>query len=125
MVRVRLVEADAKASPEPGAAPAAPRWQLDQLPQAQAALVSLDPNDGAVRALVGGFSYAGNMYNRVTQARRQHRPSLKPFLYAAALARGLSSAERRVGEECVRRCTCRGEACPSKTNTEQPSNKRH
>ena len=68
------------------------RWQLDQLPQAQAALVSLDPNTGALRALVGGFSFAGNKFNRATQARRQPGSSFKPFLYAAAMERGFNPA---------------------------------
>jgi penicillin-binding protein 1A len=68
------------------------RYQLDQLPLAQAALVSLDPEDGAIRALVGGFSFAGNKFNRATQARRQPGSSFKPFLYAAAMERGFNPA---------------------------------
>ena len=88
MVRVRRIEAAAR----DGEAQPAPRWQLDQLPLAQAALVSLDPNNGALRALVGGFSYAGNKFNRATQARRQPGSSFKPFLYAAALERGFTPA---------------------------------
>ena len=93
MVRVRQVEAEAGAdAKKAGEEAAAPRWQLDQLPLAQAALVSLDPNNGALRALVGGFSYAGNKFNRATQARRQPGSSFKPFLYAAALERGFTPA---------------------------------
>src|SRR5690606_5021125 len=46
-------------------------WQLDQLPRAQTALVSLDPENGALLALTGGFSFAGSKFNRATQARRQ------------------------------------------------------
>jgi penicillin-binding protein 1A len=61
-----------------------PGYTLDQLPRAQSALVSLEPDTGALRALVGGFSYAGNKFNRATQARRQPGSSFKPFLYAAA-----------------------------------------
>jgi penicillin-binding protein 1A len=88
LVRVlRVVEAT-----EAKDAAVAPRWQLDQLPQAQAALVSLDPQNGALRALVGGFSFAGNKFNRATQARRQPGSSFKPFLYAAALERGFNPA---------------------------------
>jgi penicillin-binding protein 1A len=79
--------ADAAAKPA-----AAPSWQLDQLPQAQAALVSLNPENGALRALVGGFSFAGNKFNRATQARRQPGSSFKPFLYAAAMERGFNPA---------------------------------
>ena len=71
---------------------AAPAWVIDQLPRAQAALVSLDADNGALRALVGGFSYAGNKFNRATQAKRQPGSSFKPFLYAAAFERGFNPA---------------------------------
>jgi len=71
---------------------AAPVWVIDQLPRAQAALVSLDADNGALRALVGGFSYAGNKFNRATQAKRQPGSSFKPFLYAAAFERGFNPA---------------------------------
>jgi penicillin-binding protein 1A len=67
-------------------------WQLDQLPRAQAALVSLNAQTGAIRALIGGFSFSGNEFNRATQARRQPGSSFKPFLYAAAFERGYSPA---------------------------------
>jgi penicillin-binding protein 1A len=66
--------------------------QLVQLPEAQAALVALNPNDGAVAALVGGFDYFANRYNRATQARRQPGSSFKPFLYSAALEDGFTPA---------------------------------
>jgi penicillin-binding protein 1A len=86
LVRVRKV-VDPKAEPgTPG------HWQLDQLPQAQAALVSLDRDNGALLALVGGFSFAANKFNRATQARRQPGSSFKPFLYAAAMERGFNPA---------------------------------
>ena len=65
---------------------------LAQLPQAQAALVALDPNDGAIAALVGGFDYFENKFNRVTQARRQPGSGFKPFLYSAALENGFTPA---------------------------------
>ena len=65
---------------------------LDQLPRAQAALVSLEADNGALRALAGGFSFAGNKFNRATQARRQPGSSFKPFLYAAAFERGFNPA---------------------------------
>ena len=71
---------------------AAPQWAIDQLPRGQAALVSLDADNGAIRALVGGFSFAGNKFNRATQARRQPGSSFKPFVYAAALERGFNPA---------------------------------
>ncbi|RBF32504.1 peptidase, partial [Xanthomonas oryzae pv. oryzae] len=56
------------------------------------ALVSLDANNGALRALVGGFSFAGNKFNRATQARRQPGSSFKPFVYAAAFEKGFNPA---------------------------------
>ncbi len=59
--------------------------QLGQIPEAQGALVALDPQDGAVAALIGGFDYFSNAYNRVTQAHRQPGSGFKPFLYSAAL----------------------------------------
>ena len=65
---------------------------LAQIPQAQAALVSLQPEDGAVRALVGGFSFGLNKFNRATQAQRLPGSSFKPFVYAAAFERGFSPA---------------------------------
>jgi penicillin-binding protein 1A len=63
---------------------------LAQLPEAQGALVALDPNDGAIAALVGGFDYFDNKFNRVTQARRQPGSGFKPFLYSAALENGFT-----------------------------------
>ena len=66
--------------------------QLAQLPEAQSALVALDPNDGAIAALVGGFDYFDNKFNRVTQARRQPGSGFKPFLYSAALENGFTPA---------------------------------
>jgi len=62
--------------------------QLAQIPEAESALVALDPNNGAIMSLVGGFDYFGSQgkYNRVTQARRQPGSGFKPFMYAAAMA---------------------------------------
>jgi penicillin-binding protein 1A len=65
-------------------------WELTQLPQVEAALVSVESNTGAVRALVGGFDYGRNKYNNVTQAQRQPGSSFKPFVYSASLERGYS-----------------------------------
>jgi penicillin-binding protein 1A len=59
--------------------------QLAQVPEAQSALVSLDPEDGGIGALVGGFDYFSNKYNRVIQARRLPGSGFKPFLYSGAL----------------------------------------
>jgi penicillin-binding protein 1A len=66
--------------------------QLGQVPEAQSALVSLDPEDGAISALVGGFDYFTNKYNRVIQARRLPGSGFKPFLYSAALENGFTPA---------------------------------
>ena len=66
--------------------------QLAQLPEAQSALVALDPNDGGVVALVGGFDYFSNKYNRVTQMKRLPGSGFKPFLYSAALENGFTPA---------------------------------
>ena len=65
---------------------------LDQVPRGQSALVSLDANNGALRALVGGYSFAGNKFNRATQARRQPGSSFKPFVYSAAFEKGFNPA---------------------------------
>lgn len=64
--------------------------QLAQLPEAQSALVALDPNDGAIVSLVGGFDYFNNKFNRAIQARRQPGSGFKPFLYSAALENGFT-----------------------------------
>ncbi len=66
--------------------------QLVQIPEAQAALVSLDPTDGSVSALVGGFDYFSNKYNRAVQAKRQPGSGFKPFLYSSALENGFTAA---------------------------------
>lgn len=66
--------------------------QLAQIPEAEGALISIDPSQGAIRALVGGFSYGLNKYNRVIQADRQPGSAFKPFIYSAALANGLTPA---------------------------------
>ncbi|HWR96597.1 MAG TPA: penicillin-binding protein 1A [Arenimonas sp.] len=65
-------------------------YRLAQIPAAQAALVSLQPEDGALRAIVGGFSYSTSNFNRVTSAKRQPGSSFKPFVYAASFDRGYS-----------------------------------
>jgi penicillin-binding protein 1A len=68
------------------------RWQIVQLPAVESALVSVDPRDGAIRALVGGFDFNRNQYNHVTQALRQPGSSFKPFIYSAALEKGFTAA---------------------------------
>jgi penicillin-binding protein 1A len=69
-----------------------PQWRLAQLPEVEAALVSLHPKDGAITALVGGFDFNRNKFNRVTQAWRQPGSSFKPFIYSAALEKGYTLA---------------------------------
>jgi penicillin-binding protein 1A len=66
--------------------------QLAQVPEAQAALVSVNPTDGSIISLVGGFDYFSNKYNRVTQAKRLPGSAFKPFLYSAALENGFTPA---------------------------------
>ncbi len=67
-------------------------WHLTQLPKAQAALVSMDANNGAILSLVGGFNFNQSKFNRVTQATRQPGSNFKPFIYTAALANGYTPA---------------------------------
>jgi penicillin-binding protein 1A len=66
--------------------------QFVQVPEAQSALVSIDPHDGAIGALVGGFDFYQSRFNRVTQARRQPGSAFKPFVYAAAFDKGFTPA---------------------------------
>ncbi len=67
-------------------------WSIAQVPKVEAALVSVDPANGAIRALVGGFDYTANKFNHVTQALRQPGSSFKPFVYSAALEKGFTPA---------------------------------
>ena len=67
-------------------------WQIVQIPQVEASFVSIDPQDGAIRSLVGGFDFNRNQFNHVTQAWRQPGSSLKPFIYSAALEKGFTPA---------------------------------
>lgn len=65
-------------------------WQLGQIPAANSALVSLNSDNGAIEAIVGGFSYEQSKFNRATQSLVQVGSSIKPFIYAAALEKGLT-----------------------------------
>ncbi len=67
-------------------------YKLAQEPSVQSSLVAIDPNNGKILAMVGGFNFQDNMYNRATQAIRQAGSSFKPFLYAAALEKGMTAA---------------------------------
>ncbi len=71
---------------------AAGTWALAQVPDAQSAVVSMDPLDGAITSLAGGFDFATSKFNRVTQANRQPGSSFKPFIYSAALENGNTAA---------------------------------
>ncbi len=68
------------------------RVSLTQLPEAQAAMVALEPNNGGIKALVGGFDYRQSRFNRVTQATRQPGSNFKPFIYTTALKTGFTPA---------------------------------
>ncbi len=65
-------------------------WEITQLPEVEGAFVSVDPRDGSIKALVGGFDFAKNKFNHVTQAWRQPGSSFKPFIYSAALEKGFT-----------------------------------
>lgn len=67
-------------------------YLLSQLPEASSALVSLDPNDGRIKAIVGGYSFEQSQFNRAVQAKRQVGSNIKPFIYSAALNNGYTLA---------------------------------
>jgi penicillin-binding protein 1A len=67
-------------------------WEITQLPEVEGALIALNPKDGAIKALVGGFDFVKNKFNHVTQAWRQPGSSFKPFIYSAALEKGFTPA---------------------------------
>ena len=65
-------------------------WEITQLPEVEGAFVAIDPRDGSIKALVGGFDFTKNKFNHVTQAWRQPGSSFKPFIYSAALEKGFT-----------------------------------
>ncbi len=67
-------------------------WEITQLPEVEGAFVAIDPRDGSIKALVGGFDFENNKFNHVTQAWRQPGSSFKPFIYSAALEHGITPA---------------------------------
>jgi penicillin-binding protein 1A len=67
-------------------------WSITQMPEVESAFVAANTDDGAIRALVGGFDFNRNKFNHVTQAWRQPGSSFKPFIYSASLEKGLSPA---------------------------------
>ena len=88
LIRIQLREVKGKKKGEA----AQELWHLTQIPEAQGALVSVNPNNGAIVSLVGGFNFYHNKFNRVTQAVRQPGSNIKPFIYTAALANGFTPA---------------------------------
>ncbi len=70
--------------------PAKNTWSVTQLPEVEGAFVAIDPRDGAIRSLVGGFDFEKNKFNHVTQAWRQPGSGFKPFIYSAALEKGFT-----------------------------------
>ena len=68
------------------------KWKLSQVPTVQGALIALDPEDGAIKAEVGGFSFSRSKFNRVVQSARQPGSSFKPFFYSAAFEHGFTPA---------------------------------
>ncbi|HAU1652111.1 TPA: penicillin-binding protein 1A [Legionella pneumophila] len=67
-------------------------WQLAQIPEAESAMVAMNPKNGAIEVLVGGFNFSKSKFNRATQSSRQPGSSFKPFVYAAALNNGYNLA---------------------------------
>ncbi|KQP23223.1 penicillin-binding protein 1A [Pseudorhodoferax sp. Leaf267] len=67
-------------------------WDITQLPEVEGAFVAMDPRDGSIKALVGGFDFQKNKFNHATQAWRQPGSSFKPFIYSAALEKGFTPA---------------------------------
>ncbi|GAB4393154.1 MAG: penicillin-binding protein 1A [Gammaproteobacteria bacterium] len=67
-------------------------WELAQVPKVNGALIALNPHNGAIKALVGGFDFQHSKFNRITQAERQAGSAFKPFIYSAALAKGFTLA---------------------------------
>ena len=97
MVQKALTDKSGKSKFKPGIVvrlnkDAKGNWQVLQLPIVEAALISVNPADGAIRALVGGFNFGRNKFNHVIQAWRQPGSSFKPFIYSAALEKGLTPA---------------------------------
>lgn len=68
------------------------KWRLSQVPLPSSAIVAIDPHNGAIRSLVGGYSFSQSQFNRATQAKRQVGSNIKPFIYSAALEHGYTLA---------------------------------
>jgi len=93
---VRVLQVEDETAADEGAAEEGPKaeekWRLAQIPAVQGALVSVDPQNGAVKALTGGYDYFHSKFNRAVQAKRQPGSGFKPFIYSTALAAGYSPA---------------------------------
>ena len=85
LIRVKTVEVEVEKKKQRA-------WRLAQVPRAAGALIALDPKDGAIRALVGGYDFYRSKFNRVTQAKRQPGSGFKAFIYSAALENGYTPA---------------------------------
>jgi penicillin-binding protein 1A len=81
-------------------------WEITQLPEVEGAFVAMDPRNGSIKALVGGFDFTKNKFNHVTQAWRQPGSSFKPFIYSAALEKGFTPVHRHQRCAAVFRCRC-------------------
>jgi penicillin-binding protein 1A len=68
------------------------QWELGQIPEVQGAMVAIDPNNGAIQALTGGFNFTYSKFNRAVQAKRQAGSGIKPIIYTAALAKSYTPA---------------------------------
>lgn len=91
MVKPSKPKKETEGEPEEPSEPLV-EWRLSQIPNIQGALVSVDPNNGAIRSMVGGFDFHNSKFNRAVQADRQPGSSFKPFVYSAALNAGLTPA---------------------------------
>jgi penicillin-binding protein 1A len=90
IVRVNISDADNETGTVPSDQPI---WLLTQLPEIQGALIAMDPSNGAIRAVVGGYDFYRNQYNYALQAQRQPGSGFKPFVYSSALSRGITPAD--------------------------------
>ena len=90
IIRLNIAYADNETGAEPYDDPI---WLLTQLPEIQGALIAMDPSNGAVRAVVGGYDFYRNQYNYALQAQRQPGSGFKPFVYSSALSRGITPAD--------------------------------
>ena len=90
IIRVNTTDAENNTGTAPDNTPT---WLLTQLPEIQGALIAMDPSNGAVRAMVGGYDFYRNQYNYALQAQRQPGSGFKPFVYSSALSRGITPAD--------------------------------